>query len=203
MKASTFIIGAGILTVAAVAISAASAKTAAKQAGSTPPALTATGPLSITSTPTGAEIILDGKDTGQTTQITPVIISGLSTGAHVVQFTLTGYQSQTVTPIVRASKTVAVTATLPAILVANITAVQPSTFTIPSTSEIDLIFMWQNQGNATGTFTPAVSINGGAAINLTTSPVTLAPGETYTAAKALMGLTLTPGALYTPCPVPN
>jgi len=53
-----------------------------------------TGSLAVTSTPSGATIILDGKNKGQT----PATLSDLSTGDHTVKLTRSGYwdSSQTV-----------------------------------------------------------------------------------------------------------
>jgi DNA-binding beta-propeller fold protein YncE len=51
-----------------------------------------TGSITITSTPTGAEIFLDGVDTSQKTVSAGTTLTGVSTGSHTVKVTLAGYQ---------------------------------------------------------------------------------------------------------------
>jgi hypothetical protein len=68
------------------------------------------GNLAVTSTPTGASIHLDGKDTGQAT---PYTFMGLSIGTHVVSVTLPGYVTPTTkTVMVNARRTTTVGFTL-------------------------------------------------------------------------------------------
>jgi hypothetical protein len=68
-----------------------------------------TGSISVSSTPTGARIYLDGADTGYTT---PRTISSVTTGAHTVRCTLTGYTDQTQSVTVNPGKTTTVRMTL-------------------------------------------------------------------------------------------
>ncbi len=84
---------------------------------------------------------------------------------------------------------------------ANITATA-GTATSPITGEIDINITWKNTGEQAGSFVPKASIDGGAPIDLGVGTITLAPGATYNAAKALTGSGITPGA-HTVCPVPN
>ncbi len=56
--------------------------------------LPTTGTLSISSTPPGAEISIDGQDQGKTTAS---VISGIPSGSHTLTLTLTGYQTYSTT----------------------------------------------------------------------------------------------------------
>ena len=87
--------------------------------------------------------------------------------------------------------------------VCTITCISAPPPTSPSLSEIDINFTWKNTGMEAQSFIPAVSIDGGASINLTTNPVTLAPGGTYNVPYAITGLSLSVGTIYTVCPIPN
>ena len=65
------------------------------------PGVVAEGPISVTSAPAGASIVLDGVDTGR---VTPAVLEGVSLGEHTVSVSLSGY-------MVPEAKTVTVTAT--------------------------------------------------------------------------------------------
>ena len=86
---------------------------------------------------------------------------------------------------------------------ANITAILPSTATMPNGSEIDIDFLWKNIGDLIGPFVPKVSIDGGIPIDLEVGTIWLRPGETYPVVKALKGLSLITRDSHTVCPVPN
>jgi len=72
----------------------------------------ATGSISVTSTPSGASISLDGVPVNQ---ITPYTIPNAEPGHHTLKLTLAGYQDWTDTVSVTAGKTVKVSATLTSI----------------------------------------------------------------------------------------
>jgi hypothetical protein len=57
-----------------------------------------TGSLSITSSPSGATVTVDGTGYG----LTPVVVSGLSPGSHTLELSLTGYQAYSGTATVTA-----------------------------------------------------------------------------------------------------
>lgn len=90
-----------------------------------------------------------------------------------------------------------VTVVAPALITAtNIVTTPSGTCTAPCNVSIDVT--WINQGGTSGTFTPAITVNGGAPQTL--PAVTLAPGANITKTWPLAGLQ--PGS-YTICPVPN
>ncbi|MCU0630630.1 MAG: PEGA domain-containing protein [Methanoregulaceae archaeon] len=64
-----------------------------------------TGSISVSSSPSGARIYLDGTDTGYTT---PRTIGGITAGAHTVRCSLTGYTDQSKSVIVNGGRTSAV-----------------------------------------------------------------------------------------------
>ena len=78
-----------------------------------------TGSLSISSTPSGATIYIDGSSTGS---ITPCTIAGLTPGSHTVKLTKTYYKNKTDTVTVVADSTAGVNWAL--------TAAPPTTVTI-------------------------------------------------------------------------
>ncbi len=55
------------------------------------PVVVATGSISVESNPPGAEIFLDGSDTGN---ITPYVITGVEAGAHTVRLTYSHYKDR-------------------------------------------------------------------------------------------------------------
>lgn len=63
-----------------------------------------TGSLRITSTPTGAQIWIDGKDSGKKTS-SSTILSELPTGKHKIELKLEGYETKSVEVNVEAGKT--------------------------------------------------------------------------------------------------
>ncbi|MGA2917879.1 beta strand repeat-containing protein [Methanoregula sp.] len=71
-----------------------------------------TGSLSVTSTPTGAAIAIDGADTGNTA---PFTFSGIAEGDHLVEVTLAGYQTANRTVTITAGSTATADFTLVAI----------------------------------------------------------------------------------------
>jgi hypothetical protein len=71
-------------------------------------ALTASGSISVSSSPTGATILLDGTSKGTT----PATLSGISTGTHTLVIKKTGYNDYKTSVTVSAGKTVSVAATL-------------------------------------------------------------------------------------------
>ena len=68
-----------------------------------------TGSISVSSTPSGAEIFIDGVDQGQ---VTPHTITGLTAASHTVKLTLSGYNDYTIQIPVTAGGTSTVNAVL-------------------------------------------------------------------------------------------
>ena len=87
-----------------------------------------TGSIAVNSTPTGAEIYLDGGDTGQTT---PFTLTGVSTGYHEVVLKLNGYKDNLMPVTVTAGQTTAVHATLEPVTLAALFNASPLTGQIP------------------------------------------------------------------------
>ncbi|NYT20376.1 MAG: PEGA domain-containing protein [Methanomicrobiales archaeon] len=69
------------------------------------PLFVKTGTVSVSSTPTGARVSLDGVDRGTT----PVIITGVPTGLHLLKVTLSGYEDYSTRFFLVSGKTVSVT----------------------------------------------------------------------------------------------
>jgi hypothetical protein len=69
------------------------------------PLVVKTGTVSVSSTPTGARVSLDGVDRGTT----PVTITGVSTGLHLLKVTLSGYEDYSTRFFLVSGKTVSVT----------------------------------------------------------------------------------------------
>lgn len=63
---------------------------------------TRAGSVQALSSPTGAEITLDGKVLDQTS---PAEIDGVKPGTHTVKFTLTGYEEKTVSVVLSPGRT--------------------------------------------------------------------------------------------------
>jgi phospholipid N-methyltransferase len=74
---------------------------------STPPP-TQTGSIVITSSPSGADVYIDGLYRG----ITPVTLSGLTTGSHTVRILQSGYNDYSLTTLVYAGQTTTVSTAL-------------------------------------------------------------------------------------------
>ena len=70
-----------------------------------------TGSISVSSTPSGASILLDGANTGA---VTPSTLKNVAAGSHTIQCTKTGYTSTSQGVTVQAGKTVTVKMTLQA-----------------------------------------------------------------------------------------
>ncbi len=68
-----------------------------------------TGQISISSTPRGAKIYLDGKNTGH---LTPYTLDDVSVGSHIVKLTKSGYKDRTKTVKVEKKKDVKVSTKL-------------------------------------------------------------------------------------------
>ena len=71
----------------------------------------ATGSISVSSSPSGVRIYLDGTDTGYTT---PATLSGISVGSHTVLGSLSGYTDQSQGVTVNAGQTSGIVLNLPA-----------------------------------------------------------------------------------------
>jgi hypothetical protein len=71
------------------------------------PLFVKTGTVSVSSTPSGARVSLDGVDRGTT----PVTITGVSTGLHLLKVTLSGYEDYSTRFFLVSGKTVSVTLT--------------------------------------------------------------------------------------------
>lgn len=90
-----------------------------------PIGVSAAGNISVSSSPSGATIILDGQSTGQTTN---AIIENVAAGTHTILLQRTGYQDFTQTNIqVNDNQTSTVSATLTALVSApTISSISPS-----------------------------------------------------------------------------
>lgn len=73
----------------------------ATAAATAPPEVIAAGALSITTTPAGATVFIDGVQRG----ISPVTISNLSPGAHMLRIEMNGYTGLTVPVTITAGQT--------------------------------------------------------------------------------------------------
>ena len=105
-----------------------------------------TGSLSVTSTPPGAAIAIDGADTGNTA---PFTFSGMAEGDHFVEVTLAGYQAANKTVTVTAGST----ATADFQLVAIPTTGSISVTSTPAGAEVSI------DGTDTGKVTPFTADN--------------------------------------------
>jgi hypothetical protein len=83
-----------------------------------PVAVSAVGNISVSSSPSGASVYLDGTSTGTTT---PAKIESVASGSHIVLLRLTGYQDYTQSVIVSDNATSTVSATLTAALTTTTT----------------------------------------------------------------------------------
>ena len=102
------------------------------------------GTLSVTSTPAGANIFLDGTDMGT---VTPAILTSIIPGTHTIKLTKPGYYDWSATVTVTAGTTTPITATLTMIT---------GTLSVTSTPSGAIIFL---DGTSTGTITPAILTN--------------------------------------------
>jgi len=80
--------------------------------------VSAVGNISVSSSPSGSLVYLDGTSTGTTT---PAKIEGVTSGSHIVLLRLTGYQDFTQSVIVNDNTTSTVSATLTATLTTTTT----------------------------------------------------------------------------------
>jgi len=83
-----------------------------------PVSVSAVGNISVSSTPSGSLVFLDGTSTGTTT---PAKIEGVTIGSHIVLLRLTGYQDYTQSVTVSDNTTSLVSATLTALLTTTTT----------------------------------------------------------------------------------
>jgi hypothetical protein len=123
-----------------------------------------TGSISVTSTPSGAEISLDGTDTGN---VTPTILNNLAPGSHIVNVTLSGYTPASQTVTVTAGSAVDASFTLVAVP-------QTGSISVTSTPSGAVISL---DGTNTGDVTPTTLNNlapGSHIVNVTLSGYTLA-----------------------------
>ncbi|MFH1098041.1 MAG: PEGA domain-containing protein [Candidatus Desantisbacteria bacterium] len=149
------------------------------------------GSISIASTPAGANILLDGVNTGT---VTPAILTSIIPGTHTVTLTKTGYSNWTGTVIVTAETTTDVTATLTLII---------SSISVISTPAG--VNIWFDE-EATGIITPAILPNiipGDHTITLTkpgysnwSAPITVI-AESTTDITATLTLLISNGSLTT------
>ncbi len=163
----------------------------------------ATGNVSFTSTPTGAEIFIDTVDQ---LVVTPSTISGLTPGSHSYALTKAGYVDATGSfNITGGSTTTVPTVTL--YTVANITAtsitVTPrSSPCVEGTCIVDVSVTWTNNGQTSGNFTPNITID---AVPVSPAPFpeqALAGGGIVTKAFVVSGL-LAGTSPHVICPSPN
>ena len=153
-----------------------------------------TGSVSVSSTPTGARIYLDGTDTGY---ITPRTLAGVPAGSHTVSCSMTGYTdtSQTVTVIAGRTSTVRLTLTRQAPVTGSV-----SVSSTPTGATVSL------DGKSTGSKTP-VTLTGISAGSHTVScrmtgytdasqTVTVSAGQTTGVVLNLPALGTTTGSIY-------
>ncbi|UCG29996.1 MAG: serine/threonine protein kinase [candidate division WOR-3 bacterium] len=65
-------------------------------------ATVSTGNIKITSKPSGAAVVADGKDTGLQT---PCTLKGITAGQHVIQLVKSGYQTYELKPVIQSDQT--------------------------------------------------------------------------------------------------
>ena len=88
-----------------------------------PVGVSADGNISVSSTPTGAAIYLDGANTGSTTNA----VIGAASGSHTILLRLTGYQDYTQTVMVNDNQTSVVSVSLTAVVAApTISSISPT-----------------------------------------------------------------------------
>ena len=123
-----------------------------------------TGSVSVSSTPSGASVYLDGSLKGTT----PLTIARVSVGNHTLRLTKTGYQNYVTTVTVQARKTTTVSATLIPVTTSTIATTSIPTTSIPTTSTVN--------ATTTTTILPTTSVatttllNLLPVVNLTASP---------------------------------
>lgn len=109
------------------------------------PSLPTTGSVSISSSPIGAEVFIDGSDQGVST---PASITSLPPGAHTYKLTLAGYNDYTETFTITAGQTTTVTAVLSSIYTeAELASCQWPSDVI--TDQITQVVITVNQGSTT------------------------------------------------------
>ena len=107
---------------------------------------TSTGTLVVSSTPSGAQVVLDGTSTGKTT---PATITSVTAGSHSVKLSLSGYADTTVSVTVATNQTTSVSLTLRQ----TVSTGSLYVYTAPSGAIIYL------DGATTGQSTPATLLN--------------------------------------------
>ena len=85
-----------------------------------------TGSISITTTPTGASVYLDGVYKG----ITPVTLHSVSAGTHTVKLTLSGYEDYEESVRVYAGQTASITTTMQSLPTTGSIFIQPQSSTL-------------------------------------------------------------------------
>jgi hypothetical protein len=170
-----------------VSVSAGSTATASFTLVSIPP-VTQTGSISVSSAPTGAEISLDGTDTGKET---PYTLTSVTAGSHTVSVNLTGYEPASQTVSVSAGSTATASFTLVSIPPVTQTG-SISVSSTPAGAEISL------DGTDTGKVTPytLTSVTAGShtvSVNLTgyepaSQSVSVSAGSTATASFTLVSI---------------
>ena len=98
------------------------------------------GSIQVNSSPTGAQVFLDGSDTGSTTNTT---LTNVSPGSHTVSLIMEGYEDEQTSVSVTAGQTatVSVTLTKPTITITDLTS-----STIWTTGE-EVEIKWQTSGS--------------------------------------------------------
>lgn len=176
--------------------------------------VTFAGSVSITSSPTGAEIWLAPSPGTPTDQFhtTPTTFTGATdqtadaTKTWNYRLVKTGYTDKTGSFLATAGQTATVTETM--VTVADIRAqsmiITPSDPCIEGTCSISVSITWINNGESSGTFTPSLLIDGGA-IPFSTpyeSQSLAGGGVTVTKEFTITGLTAA-GSPHGICPNPN
>lgn len=102
-----------------------------------PTVIPGTGTLQISSTPSGAAVYVDNAYMG----VTPVTLSSISAGSHVVSLQLTGYANWGVTAQVAAGQTTPIAATLTPVAVPTTKAPLPAFIVIGSLAAAALLLL--------------------------------------------------------------
>ncbi|MBL7082594.1 MAG: SUMF1/EgtB/PvdO family nonheme iron enzyme [Candidatus Aminicenantes bacterium] len=103
--------------------------------------ITTTGSIQVSSSPTGAQVYLDGSNTGYTTDCT---LTNVSSGSHIVSVVREGYEDEQRSVSVTAGQTatVSVTLTKPSIAVLELTS------STVWTTGVEIEIKWQTSGSA-------------------------------------------------------
>jgi hypothetical protein len=103
-----------------------------------PAAVSAAGNISVSSTPSGALVLLDGTGTGTTT---PIIIESVTGGSHVISLRLTGYQDYSKSVTVFDNTTSTASAVLTALTTTVTAAITNGSISVESSPSDASVFL--------------------------------------------------------------